>query len=65
MKAINEGKLNSHEDEEKDFTLDDLVLLKEMLLELEKAIDEIEVKKEGITHPPEFIFNLLAKANVI
>ncbi|XP_037894820.1 regulator of telomere elongation helicase 1 homolog isoform X2 [Glossina fuscipes] len=54
------------EDESKDFTLDDLTLLKEMLLELEKAIDEIEVenKIEGVTLPASYIYDLLGKANL-
>uniref|UniRef100_A0A1B0F9W0 Helicase ATP-binding domain-containing protein n=1 Tax=Glossina morsitans morsitans TaxID=37546 RepID=A0A1B0F9W0_GLOMM len=54
------------EDESKDFTLDDLTLLKEMLLELEKAIDEIAVenKIEGVTLPASYIYDLLGKANL-
>uniref|UniRef100_A0A1A9ZNW8 Helicase ATP-binding domain-containing protein n=1 Tax=Glossina pallidipes TaxID=7398 RepID=A0A1A9ZNW8_GLOPL len=54
------------EDESKDFTLDDLTLLKEILLELEKAIDEIEVenKIEGVTLPASYIYDLFGKANV-
>uniref|UniRef100_A0A1B0FG92 Regulator of telomere elongation helicase 1 homolog n=1 Tax=Glossina morsitans morsitans TaxID=37546 RepID=A0A1B0FG92_GLOMM len=54
------------EDESKDFTLDDLTLLKEMLLELEKAVDEIEVenKIEGVTLPASYIYDLLGKANL-
>lgn len=53
-------------DEAKDFTLDDLTLLKEMLLELEKAIDGVVVdnKAEGQTYPPAYIYELLGKANV-
>lgn len=53
-------------DEAKDFTLDDLTLLKEMLLELEKAIDGVVVenKAEGQTYPPNYIYELLGKANV-
>lgn len=53
-------------DEAKDFTLDDLTLLKEMLLELEKAIDGVVVenKAEGATYPASYIYELLGKANV-
>lgn len=50
----------------KDFTKDDLCLLKPMFLEFEKAIDNIELTKreEGRTFPGGFIFELLAKAEV-
>lgn len=55
-------------DGEKDFTMDDLVLLKEMLLSLEKAIDEIPVKCAtpgmGETFEGGYMFSLLEKANV-
>ncbi|XP_068158803.1 regulator of telomere elongation helicase 1 homolog [Drosophila tropicalis] len=52
-------------DEPKDFTLDDLTLLKEMLLELEKAIDGVVVDNlsEGTTYPASYMYELLAKAN--
>lgn len=65
MKAMSEDALGDS-DEPKDFTVDDLALLKEMLLDLEKAVDDIEVinKLEGITHPASFMFELLEKANV-
>uniref|UniRef100_A0A034W2S9 Regulator of telomere elongation helicase 1 homolog n=2 Tax=Bactrocera dorsalis TaxID=27457 RepID=A0A034W2S9_BACDO len=51
-------------DEPKDFKLEDLALLKEMLLDLEKGIDDIVVenKTEGTTFPPAFMFDLLAGA---
>ncbi|XP_050665196.1 regulator of telomere elongation helicase 1 homolog [Leptidea sinapis] len=48
----------------KDFSCDDLCVLKEMMLELEKAIDTIEVASEGSTFPGGFIFELLAKAEI-
>lgn len=48
----------------KDFTADDLCVLKEMMLALEKAIDEIAVGTEGSTFPGSFIFELLSKAEV-
>ncbi|XP_017035372.1 regulator of telomere elongation helicase 1 homolog [Drosophila kikkawai] len=52
-------------DEPKDFTLDDLTLLKEMLLELEKAIDAVVVDNiaEGTTYPATMMYELLGKAN--
>ena len=51
---------------QKDFTPDDLCILKAMFLELEKAIDAIEIVKrdEGDTHPGGYIFELLEKAQV-
>ncbi|XP_026329662.1 regulator of telomere elongation helicase 1 homolog [Hyposmocoma kahamanoa] len=48
----------------KDFTADDLCILKEMMLALEKAIDEIEISKDGSTFPGGFIFELLGKAEI-
>ncbi|CAB3252066.1 unnamed protein product [Arctia plantaginis] len=48
----------------KDFTSDDLCVLKEMMLALEKAIDEITVGNEGSTFPGSFIFELLSKAEI-
>lgn len=66
MKAMSEGDMIDGGDEPKDFTLDDLALLKEMLLELEKAIDDIVVEntQDGATFPASYIFDLLGKANV-
>lgn len=50
----------------KDFTAEDLFILKAMFLELEKAIDEIQLDKvdEGKTFPGCYIFELLEKAQV-
>lgn len=48
----------------KDFTCDDLCILKEMMLAFEKAIDEISVGSEGSTYPGGFIFELLDKAEI-
>lgn len=66
MKTMSTGEMQDAGDEPKDFTLDDLALLKEMLLEFEKAIDVIVVenKQEGATFPASFIFDLLGQANV-
>ncbi|CAK9810667.1 Regulator of telomere elongation helicase 1 homolog [Anthophora quadrimaculata] len=51
---------------QKDFTADDLCILKAMFLELEKAIDAIQITKrdEGDTHPGGYIFELLGKAQL-
>ncbi|XP_072943690.1 regulator of telomere elongation helicase 1 homolog [Epargyreus clarus] len=48
----------------KDFTCDDLCVLKEMMLAFEKAVDEIEVGREGSTYPGGFIFDILSKAEI-
>ncbi|XP_050344952.1 regulator of telomere elongation helicase 1 homolog [Nymphalis io] len=48
----------------KDFTCDDLCILKEMMLAFEKAIDEISVGPEGSTYPGGYIFELLDKAEI-
>lgn len=48
----------------KDFTADDLCVLKTMMLALEKTIDEINVTSEGTTFPGGFIFELLSKAEI-
>lgn len=50
----------------KDLTLDDILLLKEMLIDLEKLVDDIEVKneREGQTHPANLMFQLFEKVNV-
>ncbi|XP_053694126.1 regulator of telomere elongation helicase 1 homolog [Sabethes cyaneus] len=56
------------EDDEgkKDFTIDDLALLKEMMLALEKAVDEIPImfSQGGNTFPGTYIFDVLNKANI-
>ncbi|XP_053624650.1 regulator of telomere elongation helicase 1 homolog [Plodia interpunctella] len=48
----------------KDFTCDDLCVLKEIMLAFEKAIDEINVGPEGSTFTGGYIFDLLAKAEI-
>lgn len=59
---------DSEQSEDKDFTVDDLALLKEILLSLEKAVDEIVVKNplagSGETFEGGYIFDLLQQANV-
>ncbi|XP_014606686.1 PREDICTED: regulator of telomere elongation helicase 1 homolog [Polistes canadensis] len=51
---------------QKDFTPEDLCILKTMFLELEKAIDDIKITKqdEGDTLPGGYIFELLSKAEL-
>lgn len=53
-------------DETPDFTIEDLTLLKEIFLSLEKVIDEIQIKTPGggDTFQGGYIFGLLEKTNV-
>uniref|UniRef100_A0A182MAW6 Regulator of telomere elongation helicase 1 homolog n=1 Tax=Anopheles culicifacies TaxID=139723 RepID=A0A182MAW6_9DIPT len=53
-------------DKQPDFTVDDLVLLKEILLNVEKAVDGVSMmfSQGGITHPGTYIFDLMEKANI-
>lgn len=53
-------------DAEKDFSAEDLVLLKTMLLDLEKVIDEIPLSRssEGSTFEGKYIFEILSLAGV-
>lgn len=59
------GEFNSG-DEEKDFSAEDLVLLKSIVLNFEKEIDKISLPKnnEGITYEGKFIFEILERAGV-
>lgn len=59
--------MENSENVQKDFTADDLCILKAMFLELEKAIDAISIVKrdEGDTFPGGYIFELLGKAQLI
>uniref|UniRef100_A0A182N072 Regulator of telomere elongation helicase 1 homolog n=1 Tax=Anopheles dirus TaxID=7168 RepID=A0A182N072_9DIPT len=52
--------------DKKEFTLDDLCLLKEILLNVEKAIDELPTvfSQSSTTHPGNYIYSLLEKANI-
>lgn len=54
-------------DPSKDFTIEDLALLKEMILKLETAVDDIELTNRlaGTTFGGSYIFDLLGKAEVI
>lgn len=51
-------------DETPDFTIDDLTLLKEILLSLEKTVDNIELNQGNDTKNGGFIFDMLEQANV-
>lgn len=55
-----------NDNEAPDFTVEDLTLLKEIFLRLEKAIDETQITAPGggDTFPGGYIFGLLEKANV-
>ncbi|XP_022905755.2 regulator of telomere elongation helicase 1 homolog [Onthophagus taurus] len=48
----------------KDFEAEELCILKEMLLKLEKALDEIVVSNEGTTFEGPYIFEFLGKAGI-
>ncbi|CAH2086921.1 unnamed protein product [Euphydryas editha] len=69
MKSFVEGSedqidVSLDNNQPKDFTCEDLCVLKEMMLAFEKAIDEIGVGSEGSTYPGGFIFELLDKAEI-
>lgn len=68
MQTLSENNeiFTSNENEQKDFSLEDLALLKEMMLNFEKAVDEIDIqfKKEGSTFEGSYIFQILQKANI-
>ena len=56
---------NSSSSSPKDFTLDDLCILKAIFLELEKALDAVKLSgPDGNTFPGEFMLELLAKADL-
>lgn len=65
MKSMGEG-LDIDTDDKKDFTIDDLAVLKEDLLNLEKAVDAIKVPNAqgGLTLEGSYIFTLMEEANV-
>lgn len=54
-------------DKKKDFTENELIMMKEMLLNLEKVIDDIPLTQKDKTEAPfpgEYIFDLLGKATI-
>lgn len=76
MKIVHEKVTMSFDDTQlpNDFTLDDLCVIKTMLLELEKEVNAIELPKAvngpdrgkiiGTTFPGSYVFSLLGKAEV-
>lgn len=65
----NDGSLVQNDMENSDtpdFTVDDVTLLKEILLSLEKTVDEVNLPNpfNGETFTGGYIFSLLEKANV-
>lgn len=67
MKSLSEDLVVASTDPgEKDFTLDDLALLKDMMLNFEKAVDDIQLdfSKGEQTFDGGYIFTLLQQANV-
>lgn len=51
-------------EETPDFTVDDLTLLKEILLSLEKAVDNIQLAQGSETKHGGYMFSILEQANV-
>ncbi|XP_065085452.1 regulator of telomere elongation helicase 1 homolog [Ochlerotatus camptorhynchus] len=67
MKVMDNSVAIPEDDEsKKDFTIDDLALLKEMLLQLEKTVDDIPVmfSQGGNTFAGTYIFDIFEKANI-
>lgn len=66
MKAMSEESDFMSNDAPKDITADELCILKEMLLNFEKAVDGIEVNnlQEGTTYEGNYIFTVFEKAGV-
>lgn len=66
--VTNEGSLSSgtslETEETPDFTIDDLTLLKEIFLSLEKAVDNIQLAQGSETKHGGYIFSILEQANV-
>uniref|UniRef100_A0A182PWK2 Regulator of telomere elongation helicase 1 homolog n=1 Tax=Anopheles epiroticus TaxID=199890 RepID=A0A182PWK2_9DIPT len=60
------GACTMDNEKQLELTLDDVVLLKEILLNLEKVVDDIPImfSQGGVTHPGTFVFELLEKANI-
>lgn len=66
--VANEGSISNNPsldtDETPDFTVDDLTLLKEILLNLEKSVDNIQLSAGSETKHGGYIFSILEQANV-
>lgn len=66
MKMISSETLDFN-DNPKDFSADDLCILKQMLLDFEKEMDNIDLKKdspEGTNFAGNFVFEFLSKVGV-
>lgn len=56
---------NDEDGNEKSFTLEDVATLKEVLLNLERAIDDLKIdQKKGTTFGGDYMFTIFAKAGV-
>ncbi|KAF2884481.1 hypothetical protein ILUMI_21698 [Ignelater luminosus] len=67
MKALTEGSILDMTDESVDFSAEDLCTLKQMLLDFEKVLDNIEVKlplANGTTFDGDYIFEIFKKAGI-
>ncbi|XP_055531532.1 regulator of telomere elongation helicase 1 homolog [Wyeomyia smithii] len=67
MSVMDKSVAIAEDDEgKKDFTIDDLALLKEMMLALEKAVDNVPMmfSQNEVTLPGTYIFDVLNKANI-
>ncbi|XP_054269334.1 regulator of telomere elongation helicase 1 homolog [Macrosteles quadrilineatus] len=74
MKKFEQDLTDMTDNSPKDFSLEDLCVLKAMFLSLENAVDEVELdtvkdgpdkgKKTGKTFPASYIFELLSKAEI-
>jgi regulator of telomere elongation helicase 1 len=60
------SSFGSEHETQKDFSAEELCMLKALFLELEKSIDNIEIKKqdEDDIFPGDFILDLFEKADV-
>ncbi|XP_063237440.1 regulator of telomere elongation helicase 1 homolog isoform X1 [Bacillus rossius redtenbacheri] len=58
------SEVTSEEGVIRDFSPDDLCIMKTMFLEVEKAIDDITVAGDGSTYPGSFMFDLLGKVEL-
>lgn len=69
MKVMSSSMTDIQDDDHdtKDFTIDDVAHFKEVLLKLEKVIDDIKIENEpeGISYPASFLYTVLEQANVI
>lgn len=66
MKSMSE-EVPSFDDSPKDFTAEDLCILKQALLDFESALDNVELQneKDGTTFDGDFIYKLFANAQIL